>query len=61
MFLTPFDIRFVRLGNGQHDGRRAMSQQQLDALIEHESQVKHSIIIEPCGRYEELAVLRMPR
>ena len=64
MFHFPFVIRITRVGNGHavlRGGRRRMTREQFQALIERESQVKHSIIIELFGRYYELAILRRPR
>jgi len=64
MFGFPFVIRISRVAKGHsvlRGRRRKMTREQFQALIERESQVKHSIIIELFGRYYELAILRRPR
>lgn len=38
-----------------------MTREQFQALIERESQVKHSSIIELFDRYDDIGILRKPR
>jgi hypothetical protein len=64
MFDLPFVIRITHVAKGHsvlRGRRRKMTREQFEALIERESQVKHSSIIELVGRYHELAILRKPR
>jgi hypothetical protein len=69
VFRIPFVIRITRVAKGHSilrsgkrklGRRRKMTREQFEALIERESQVKHSIMIELFGSYYELSILRKP-